>query len=72
MEYLKQIVVEVHYELYDAMPLFSKWIRVVNESSQEIRVRTFKSEILALTEPGSAVESLTNMDCAKYYPSDRL
>ena len=60
LEYLKQIVVEVHYELYDAMPLFSKWIRVLNESSQEILINTFKSEILALTEPESAVESLTN------------
>ena len=59
MEYLKQIVVEVHYELYDAMPLFSKWIRVVNESTQEIVVNTFKSEILALTEPESAVDSKT-------------
>ncbi|MRR24181.1 alpha-galactosidase, partial [bacterium] len=60
LEYLKQIVVEVHYELYDGMPLFSKWIRVLNESSQGILINTFKSEILALTEPESAVESLTN------------
>ena len=60
LEYLKQIVVEVHYELYDGMPLFAKWIRVVNESSQDILVNTFKSEILVLTEPESAVESLTN------------
>ncbi len=57
LEYLKQIVVEVHYELYDDMPLFSKWIRVLNESEQEITINRFKSEILALTEPESAVES---------------
>ena len=54
------------------MPLFSKWIRVVNESSQEIMINTFKSEILALTEPESAVESTDELDFAEYYPSDRL
>ncbi|MBE0676010.1 MAG: alpha-galactosidase, partial [Bacteroidales bacterium] len=59
-EYLKQIIVEVHYELYDAMPLISKWIRVVNGSAHEIVVNTFKSEILALTEAESAVDSRTN------------
>ena len=56
-EYLKDITVEVHYELYDGMPLFSKWIRVINESKQVIKVNTFKSEILAVTEPASTVDS---------------
>lgn len=58
--YLKNIVVEVHYELYDGMPLFSKWIRVINVSDQDILINTFKSEILALTEPESAVDSKTD------------
>jgi len=55
--YLKNIVVEVHYELYDGMPLFSKWIKVINGSEKDIVINTFKSEILALTEPESAVDS---------------
>lgn len=59
-EYLKTIVAEVHYELYDGMPVFSKWIRVVNESSREIKINTFKSEILAVTEPESVVDSKRN------------
>lgn len=55
--YLEDIIVEVHYELYDGMPLFSKWIRVMNNSRQDIMINSFKSEILALTEPESAVDS---------------
>jgi hypothetical protein len=56
-QYLKDIVVEVHYEMYDGMPLISKWIKVVNQSTREIRINTFKSEILAVTESESMVDS---------------
>ena len=55
-EYLKGILVEVHYELYDNMPVFSKWIKVINQSSQGIKINTFKSEILAVTEAESVVD----------------
>ncbi len=55
-EYLKAITVEVHYELYDGMPVISKWIRVANESSRKIIINTFKSEILAVTEAESVVD----------------
>ncbi len=61
-EYLKSIIAEVHYELYDGMPLFSKWIRVVNESTHDIKINTFKSEILALVEPESAVDTKKKWD----------
>jgi len=61
-EYLKAITAEVHYELYDGMPLFSKWIKVINETSGEIKINTFKSEILAVTEPESAVDSKKNWE----------
>ena len=54
--YLKEVVVEVHYELYDGMPLISKWIKVLNQTPREIRINTFKSEILAVTEPESIVD----------------
>jgi hypothetical protein len=54
--YLKGIEVEVHYELYDGMPLISKWIKVLNHSPREVRINTFKSEILAVTEPESIVD----------------
>jgi hypothetical protein len=55
--YLKRILVEIHYELYDGMPVFSKWIKVINESSQQIKINTFKSEILAVNEPVSSVDT---------------
>ena len=61
-KYLKAITAEVHYELYDGMPLFSKWIKVNNETAGEIKINTFKSEILAVTEPESAVDSKKNWD----------
>ena len=61
-EYLKSLIAEVHYELYDGMPLFSKWIRVVNESTSAIKINTFKSEILALIEPESAVDTKKKWD----------
>ncbi|MFA6817228.1 MAG: hypothetical protein WCS73_13150, partial [Lentisphaeria bacterium] len=56
-QYLKAVTVNVHYELYDGMPVFSKWIEVKNTSDKAIRINTFKSEILALTEAESVVDS---------------
>lgn len=56
LAYLKQVEVEVHYELYDNMPVFSKWLTVNNQSGREITIDHFKSEILAATEPESAVD----------------
>lgn len=56
LAYLKQVEVEVHYELYDNMPVFSKWLTVNNNSGREITIDHFKSEILAATEPESAVD----------------
>ncbi len=55
--YLKDIEVNVHYELYDAMPVFCKWITFENGSDREIIINTFKSEILAACEPESTVDN---------------
>ena len=57
LAYLKDIAVQVHYELYDVMPVFCKWITVENHSGQEIVIDRFISEILAATEPESSVDS---------------
>lgn len=51
------IRVSVHYELYDGIPLFSKWIEVHNGSDHPITVDTFTSELLAVVEHSSWVES---------------
>jgi hypothetical protein len=56
LAYLKQIEVNVHYELYDNLPVFSKWISVKNQSGQDITINNFKSEILAVYESESTVD----------------
>jgi hypothetical protein len=53
---LKEIVVSVHYELYDNMPLFCKWVTVENRSQQSVLLEGFKSEILAAAEAESEVD----------------
>lgn len=55
-QYLKDISVNVHYELYDGLPVFCKWITVDNQSGKVITVNKFKSEVLALYEPESTVD----------------
>jgi hypothetical protein len=52
---IEQIEVEIHYEMYDNLPLLSKWIVVKNNSSQDLRLDDFQSEILAYIEPESVV-----------------
>lgn len=53
------IRVSVHYELYDGLPCFSKWITVSNGSDKAIRVDRFSSEQLAIVERTSEVDELT-------------
>ncbi len=53
---LEALIVSVHYELYDNLPLFCKWVTIENGSPKPIVLEMFKSEILAATEPGSDVD----------------
>ena len=43
---LKDIRVAVHYELYDGLPVLSKWVTVQNDGAQTVRLNRFKSELL--------------------------
>ncbi|MCO6047773.1 hypothetical protein NG895_28040 [Aeoliella sp. ICT_H6.2] len=52
----RQIRVSVHYELYDGIPAFSKWITVYNGSDREVTVDSFAAEELALVEHSNWVE----------------
>lgn len=56
-KYLLDIQVDIHYELYDNMPVFCKWITIENKSDKKVLLNTFKSEILALTETESSVDN---------------
>jgi len=49
------INVAVHYEIYDDIPLMSKWITVENNSGNEITINSFKNEILSVVEEESVV-----------------
>ena len=53
--YLKDIEVTVNYEVYDGIPLMSKWVTLKNNSTKEIVINTYKSEILAVNEPENEV-----------------
>jgi hypothetical protein len=57
---LSGIEVTVHYELYDGIPLICKWLTVANRSGREIKIDSFTSEILALTEEESVVGDKKN------------
>jgi hypothetical protein len=47
--------VEVHHEVYDGLPLVSKWIEVVNGTDHPVRLDAFECERLAAVERGSWV-----------------
>ncbi len=55
---LPGIRVDVHYEMYDGLPVLSKWLTLRNESSAPVRLNRFVSEILAVVESESSVESV--------------
>ncbi|MEM6803410.1 MAG: alpha-galactosidase, partial [Bacteroidota bacterium] len=52
-----EVLLSVFYELYDGIPLLSKWIHIKNLSQEEIRLDSFSTEILAAVEYASTVES---------------
>lgn len=52
---LKGVEVDVHYQLYDGIPLIIKWVSVKNHSVRPIVVNRIVNESLALVEEESAV-----------------
>ena len=55
-EELQGVLVKVHYEIYDGIPLVSKWISIENNSNAKFEITGFKSEILAFPELENFVE----------------
>ena len=51
-----EIVVKVHYVLYDGLPTLSKWIEVINTGDLMIQLNNFKLEQLAMVEGESLVD----------------
>ncbi len=53
---LSNVTVAMHYEMYDGIPLISKWFTLSNGGPQSITLNTFTSEILAAVEYESVVD----------------
>lgn len=53
---IKGLVAKVHYEIYDGLPMISKWISIHNNSGKTVVLNRFVSEILAAVEGESSVE----------------
>ncbi|HEY2783978.1 MAG TPA: hypothetical protein VGJ05_03310 [Fimbriiglobus sp.] len=54
--------VEIHYEIYDGLPLLSKWLVVRNDTVKPVRVNAFVSEELRLAEVESNVEAVPDRE----------
>jgi len=59
--------VDVHYELYDGIPLISKWIVVRNNGKTPVQLNSFTAEILAVVEPESSVEKNPRWEVPKMH-----
>lgn len=52
---LQGLVVTVYYELYDGLPLITKWLSVENKGKTSVKLNRVINEILATVEEESAV-----------------
>ena len=52
---LKNIIIKVHYELYDGLPLMTKWVSIENKANTAIKINRVVNEVLGLVEEESAV-----------------
>lgn len=52
---LKGIELAVHYEIFDGIPLLSKWVSIENKSNASFKLTQVVNEILAMPEEESAV-----------------
>ncbi|NNV55955.1 alpha-galactosidase [Panacibacter sp. KCS-6] len=52
---LANVVVTVHYSLYDGLPLLIKWLTVTNNGNHAITINRVVNEVLAFVEEESAV-----------------
>lgn len=50
------LAIDIHYELYDGIPLLSKWLTIRNGGQTPARLNAFTAEILAAVEPESKVD----------------
>ncbi|MFX0100412.1 MAG: alpha-galactosidase [Candidatus Hodarchaeota archaeon] len=53
---LDGMIINIHYEMYDGIPLLCKWFSIENKSKKKVRIDSITTEILAVVDakPGSA------------------
>jgi hypothetical protein len=54
--------IEVHHEIYDGIPLLSKWLVIKNKTQNPVRVNAFTAEELRLVEVESGVNAATQTE----------
>jgi len=64
---LSGVMLEVHYEIYQALPLMSKWIVMKNGGASEIKLDHFTSEIVAHPEQNNYVDEPQQWEPPKLY-----
>jgi hypothetical protein len=52
---LKGLIVRIHYELYDGLPLMCKWLSIENVANKSFKLNRVVNEIIASVEEESAV-----------------
>ncbi|MGY5253663.1 alpha-galactosidase [Sphingobacterium spiritivorum] len=57
---LPGITVQVHYEIYDKLPVIRKWVTIKNQSGKSLTVNRVVHEVLSLVEEESAVVGETD------------
>jgi len=50
------IKIDVHYEIYDGLPVIAKWLAIQNDSSESVLLNSMTVEQLAFIEPESMVD----------------
>lgn len=56
----RDLRVSVHYELYDGLPCWSKWITISNGTDRAVTLDRFSSEVLAVVERTAEVDELSD------------
>ena len=62
---LPNVLIQIHYELYNGIPVICKWLTISNQSETSIQFNTFTSEILAVVETDSVPQGDPNRDREK-------
>jgi hypothetical protein len=57
----RSLKVEVHYELYDGIPVLGKWLTLSNGTDQPVRIDGLQTERLAAVEAESAVDERSDI-----------